>query len=90
MTRKSTMTWIEWCRKYCLPGCTDAEADALLWNCSAFPFSNSRRLLKAQIRECLALGGGTVDGAIGAALRMLNASMTELRQKEAMAEYHGA
>jgi len=50
------------CRKF-FPKCTEAEAEALIWNTTAFPFASIEHCRK-QLREAAQNGGGTPDGAM--------------------------
>ena len=43
--------------------CTDRQADALLWSCTAFPFSDNEGLLK-QLEKAKADFGGDFDLAM--------------------------
>ena len=62
-------------RRGILPHASAEAINALLWNCSPYPFIRDVRKMRRSIRKCLKGGGGTVDGAIGYAHDELSRAM---------------
>lgn len=77
------MTNFDSIRRGIVPSASDSEVNALLWNCSPFPFLGDIRKLRRSIRRCLSRGEGTVAGAIDYAHRELDEAMAEYNSRNA-------
>lgn len=74
MTKKCA-TWLDLARRATHPQTiTDAQADALLWNCSPFPFTGPFRTFLT-LRDTWRAGGRTFDGAMAEAEASLDRAM---------------
>lgn len=50
------VTWLDLVRRFWGP-CSDEEADALLWNATAFPFASPKHIAR-QLRKAKQRSGG--------------------------------
>ena len=63
--------------------CTEAEAEALFWGATAFPFmgmdEKARRHYRNQLKEGIRETDGSVDAVLSRAERIMDAAMREMR-----------
>jgi hypothetical protein len=75
------MATVDTLRRGIMPHASPEQVDALLWNCTPYPFIGDARKLRRSMRRCLRRGGGTVEGAIAYAHDELDRAMAEYAER---------
>jgi len=73
--RKRT-TFLNECRKF-FPGCTESEADALVWGATAFPFAGIEHC-REQLREASRATNRNPNAALARAEQIMDEAMRSL------------
>ena len=77
---KNKATWNDLVRRF-WGDCTDNEAGALLWSCTAFPFASVRHTAK-QLRDLRKKAGGDIQKAIDMSYASYEKEMKEVMHRK--------
>lgn len=75
------MATIDSFRRGIRPRISPEDLNNLMWCCTPYPFTSDIRKIRRSLRRYLRLGGGSIEGAIDAAHRELDAAFALYKQR---------